>query len=208
MTGEPEGFAPVGRRAADRPLLSRSAIVAAARQILIDDGLEGLSLRRLATQLQVTAPALYLHVRDKRDLLQAVADAELERLIEMFNGDAPDVPPLELIRRRGHAYVDYAVTNDQLFCALFLRQPELTSEPWEGQQPLATKAFEVAGEPVHRAIALGQLRDIDPNLAATAMWAVMHGVAALLVGGPPLDQEVRDRLAETAIDAAIAGLAP
>jgi AcrR family transcriptional regulator len=197
----------MGRRPADRPLLSRSAIVGAARAMLVEQGLEGLSLRRLAQQLRVTAPALYLHVKDKRDLLQAVADAELETLIDRFHDAGADTEPLECIRRRSLAYIEYAVENPQLFGALFLRQPELTSEPWEGQQPLAAKACEVAGEPVHRAVAAGQLRAIDPTLAATTVWAVMHGVAAQLVTGPPLDPAIRDQLATTAIDAVIAGLA-
>ncbi|MDQ1403551.1 MAG: hypothetical protein QOG03_1867 [Actinomycetota bacterium] len=174
--------------------------------MLITEGLTGLSLRRLASRLGVTAPALYAHVRDKRDLLQAIADVELEGLIDRFHEAGEDTEPLECIRRRALAYVAYAQQNPQLFCALFLLQPELTSEPWEGQRPLASKAIEVAGEPVHRAVSNGQLRSIDPQLAAATVWAVMQGVAALLVTGPPLPRDVADRLAVTAIDAALAGL--
>ena len=59
----------------DRPLLHREAIVAAARELIVADGLEALSLRRLAARLGVTAPALYAHVRDKQDLLRAVAES-------------------------------------------------------------------------------------------------------------------------------------
>jgi AcrR family transcriptional regulator len=175
--------------------------------MLVEHGLDGLSLRRLASVLGVTAPALYLHVRDKRDLLQAVADTEFEGLIDRFHRAGGDDEPVECIRRRSHAYIDYAVENAQLFRALFLRRPELTSEPWEGQEPLAAKTFEVAVEPVHRAIRAGDLRPINPELAATTMWAVMHGVATLLVSGPPLPEPVGDHLAATAIDAALAGLA-
>ena len=42
----------------DRPLLQREAIVAAARELVSTKGLEALSLRRLAANLGVTAPAL------------------------------------------------------------------------------------------------------------------------------------------------------
>ena len=62
---------------ADRPPLQRETIVEAARDLIITDGLEALSLRRLAGQLGVTAPALYAHVRDKQDLLRALAEVRV-----------------------------------------------------------------------------------------------------------------------------------
>jgi AcrR family transcriptional regulator len=42
----------------ERPLLRRDAIVDTAREMIRAGGLHGLSLRRLASQLGVTAPAL------------------------------------------------------------------------------------------------------------------------------------------------------
>lgn len=59
-----------------RPLtatLDREALVLAAFALLEEDGLEGLSMRRLATSLRVQAPALYWHVRDKAELLGLMA---------------------------------------------------------------------------------------------------------------------------------------
>lgn len=64
------------------PALDRDRLIAAAFALLEEDGLDGLSMRRLAARLGVQAPALYWHVEDKADLLglmardiYAVADA-------------------------------------------------------------------------------------------------------------------------------------
>ena len=54
--------------------LTRDAVVDAAVDLLGEVGLEGLSLRRLARELGVSAPTLYWHVADKRTLLDHVAD--------------------------------------------------------------------------------------------------------------------------------------
>jgi len=54
--------------------LTRDAVVDAAVDLLREVGLEGLSLRRLARELGVSAPTLYWHVADKRTLLDHVAD--------------------------------------------------------------------------------------------------------------------------------------
>lgn len=55
--------------------LTRDQVVQAAVCLLDDVGLEGLTLRRLATTLGVSAPTLYWHVKDKRALLDLVAEA-------------------------------------------------------------------------------------------------------------------------------------
>jgi TetR/AcrR family transcriptional regulator, tetracycline repressor protein len=54
--------------------LTRDDVVDAAVDLLAEVGLEGLSLRRLARELGVSAPTLYWHVADKRSLLDHVAE--------------------------------------------------------------------------------------------------------------------------------------
>ena len=58
-----------------RTTLSRDAIVAAALELLDADGIDGLSLRKLAARLGVGAASLYWHVKDKDELLDLAVDA-------------------------------------------------------------------------------------------------------------------------------------
>jgi AcrR family transcriptional regulator len=67
-----------GAPARGRPVLTRDAVVARALEIGTEEGLEAVSLRRLATELGVTPMALYRHVRDKQDLINAMAEVVLE----------------------------------------------------------------------------------------------------------------------------------
>jgi AcrR family transcriptional regulator len=60
-----------------RYLLTRRRIVRAALEVIDRDGLAALSMRRLAGDLGVTPRALYRHVSDKDDLLQAVCEEAL-----------------------------------------------------------------------------------------------------------------------------------
>ncbi len=55
--------------------LTRDQVVQAAVDLLDEVGLDGLTLRRLAAELGVSAPTLYWHVKDKRALLDLVAEA-------------------------------------------------------------------------------------------------------------------------------------
>jgi len=56
-------------------LLTRERIVAAATDLLDEEGLAALSTRRLALRLGVRAPSLYNHFATKDELLEAIADA-------------------------------------------------------------------------------------------------------------------------------------
>ena len=57
--------------------LERQNIVETALVLLEGEGLEGLTMRRLADALQVQAPSLYWHFAGKQDLLDEMADALL-----------------------------------------------------------------------------------------------------------------------------------
>ncbi|MFC5747203.1 TetR family transcriptional regulator [Actinomadura rugatobispora] len=56
-----------------QPLISRSAAVAAALRIIDTEGLDALSLPRLARDMKVSAPSLYHHFEDKSAILAAVS---------------------------------------------------------------------------------------------------------------------------------------
>ncbi|WFE40456.1 TetR/AcrR family transcriptional regulator C-terminal domain-containing protein [Micromonospora sp. WMMD998] len=61
-------------RARRKPPLTIERIVDAAVDLLDRDGVDGLTMRRLALRLDVTATALYWHVRTKDDVLDLAAD--------------------------------------------------------------------------------------------------------------------------------------
>ena len=61
-------------------LLTRQRIVEAASALVDAEGLEAVSVRRLATELGVQGPSLYNHFRTKAEILDAVADAVVARI--------------------------------------------------------------------------------------------------------------------------------
>ena len=77
--------------------LTRDTVVARALEIGTEEGLEAVSLRRLATELGVTPMALYRHVRDKQDLINAMAEVVLEG-IDATVGLRPDMTWTERMR--------------------------------------------------------------------------------------------------------------
>src|SRR6201982_1385077 len=59
---------------AERPRLSKRTVTENALKLADADGLDALTIRKLAQHLGVTPMALYWHFRSKEDLLEGVAE--------------------------------------------------------------------------------------------------------------------------------------
>jgi AcrR family transcriptional regulator len=76
--------------------LSRERILAAAVGLADRDGVESLSMRRLASELGVVPMALYKHVANKDELL----DGMLDIVVAEFDAPRADLPWKEAVRER------------------------------------------------------------------------------------------------------------
>jgi TetR/AcrR family tetracycline transcriptional repressor len=70
--------------------LDRDTVLETALRLVDEVGLDGLSLRRLAKELGVQAPALYWHFPSKQDLLDHLAVAAMKR--DGLDSDRPPEP--------------------------------------------------------------------------------------------------------------------
>ncbi|HKW72760.1 MAG TPA: TetR family transcriptional regulator [Candidatus Dormibacteraeota bacterium] len=87
-----------GRERKKRRGLSREAIVARALEIGNAGGLDAVSIRRLAQDFDVTPMALYRHVKDKQDLVNAMTELIMEG-IDLTAGFRPSMTWTERVRR-------------------------------------------------------------------------------------------------------------
>jgi TetR/AcrR family tetracycline transcriptional repressor len=110
--------------------LTRKAIVEAAVRLLRQDGLDALSLRKLAAELNVSAPTLYWHVNSKRELLDLVAD-ELVRGQEERQHDqpAPGQPWWEWLHARAEVMFDALVGTRDAPRVVAGNRPSIESLP-------------------------------------------------------------------------------
>lgn len=93
-----------------RPSITRDAAARAALSIVDADGTAGLSLGRVAAALNVRAPSLYNHFRDKAEIL-----AEVARIVVLDSGRVPDPEP--------GRWREWLVAETTLFRRSLLRHP-------------------------------------------------------------------------------------
>jgi AcrR family transcriptional regulator len=78
--------------------LTKAGIVQAALDLLDEAGMDGLTVRALASRLGVQAPALYWHVRNKQALLDEMATQIWRQVGDVMAGLPGDLPWRELMQ--------------------------------------------------------------------------------------------------------------
>jgi len=72
----------------DRPPLTRDRVIEAALRLMDEEGLEAISMRRVARDVGVEAMSLYHHVADKEDLLAGVVERVMAEFVVPATPDA------------------------------------------------------------------------------------------------------------------------
>ncbi|MFD5177816.1 TetR/AcrR family transcriptional regulator [Nocardia sp. NPDC058379] len=164
-----------------------SALVRAAVELLEEDGAADLSLRAAARRAGVSTAAPYRHFADRDALLSAVAAVGYRDLAEQLVAASPAPSTSEDLAAIAVAYVRFALARPALFRVMF-------SDPCDPTSPERVAATTAIHEYV-RAIVRQVFPDGDEDSLATAMWALVHGLAFLYLHGKfdadALDDRVR-----------------
>lgn len=190
-----------------RAPLRRESIVTAARAQIAADGLAAMSLRRLASSLGVTAPALYAHFASKDELLTAVAAEEFSELIGALESSTSGrADPIERLIAQSHAYVDHARRHPEFVELVTVFRPGLIPQPAAPELAMASRSFELSSVAVQDAIDAGLLREQDPLMVGLTLWAAVHGVATVLASRPNLGDDYESALVDSVVQSVVRGL--
>jgi AcrR family transcriptional regulator len=182
------------RKERDREAL-RTRIVEAARDIVSDEGLDALSMRAIAERIEYSPATIYLHFRDKDELVREVVLAGFERMNEYgeeeFAKLGEEVNPTEQHRAMGRAYARFALENTAYFRVMF-ELPSVAQAPCpadceemrdEGRDARAGQAWESMVSNIQQAIDAGLFRMPSAERAAVISWGLIHGLTSLYLSG-------------------------
>ncbi len=155
---------------------------------------EALSLREIAREAGVSATAVYRHFPDKQALISALCREGGERM-----GAAQAAAQAAAGGGRGgfdavgRAYVRFALANPSLF-RLMMTSPQ-TGNELDGAEGKISSGMQLLRDNVAR-FAVEGASDADRRVKAVQAWALVHGLAMLMLDGQvPVD----DSLIEAAI---------
>lgn len=171
----------------------RTLILEAARDILSEEGLDGLSMRAIADRIEYSPATIYLYFRDKNELIRDVVLAGFQRMHvcmreELACAGGP-VNAAEEFAVLGRAYARFALENTAYFRVMFelpsVPQLECGGFPEEnrGVADPDGKPFDLVVSTVEEAMREGTVSFRSAESGALFGWGLIHGLTSLYLGG-------------------------
>jgi AcrR family transcriptional regulator len=156
------------------------ALLATALEIISADGVEGLTLRRVGSEVGVSRSALYRHFDDKAALVARIAADGFrllhETLMRVRANAGPDAR--DTLEVMAAAHVHFAQANPSHYATMFAGHLEDARAYPEVVQQSDAALGELV-DVIRDAQRRGYLGPGDPIAIADVMWALTFGVARL-----------------------------
>lgn len=176
---------------------TRDAILEAAEELLVEEGYERFSMRRLAARCGYTPPTLYYYFDDKPGLVDALLELRLGELVDALRAVEAASDAVDSLRGVFRAFADWGTRNPTHYALLTVHRQRAE------ELPVAEEARVLLQEPVEALELAGRLL-IDVETAKQSCWVLVHGLISLRSSRP--DVEWSPDLGVRSLDAMIQGL--
>lgn len=179
---------------------ARRAVLDATEAILLEDGIEEFSIRKLATRCGFTAPTIYHYFGDKDGLIDALLEERFSRLLQRIRRVRLCPDPIENMREHARAFLRFGHSNPAFYQLMM-------SGARDGQERTvraAEQTREIMSGPLEALASAGRLATDDLDAARQSLWALLHGLISLQIGNP--SHPWSKNLADVALDAMLRGL--
>ncbi|GAC1379877.1 MAG: hypothetical protein NVSMB48_04630 [Marmoricola sp.] len=158
---------------------ARLAIITAAGEILSEQGTQGLTLEAVAERADVVVQTIYNRVGGRAALILAVTERAVEEnRVYVDPAYESDAAPIDRIRAALSAYVRFATEKPHQF--RIVTSPPDDADVLALVDDLITFHMQHLAQAMGEAIAAGTITaDLDPEVAATALWAMSSGILSL-----------------------------
>jgi AcrR family transcriptional regulator len=160
----------------------KNALIKAGTEILSEEGVAGLSLRKVAARAGVSHSAPYAHFSDKQALIAAISTEGFRQLNARLSSisDTCQAEPARLLLEVAFAYVQFALDSSAFFKLMFSGVLEKEKD-YPDFVAISKASFQLLVALVQRCQQVGLIRPGDPDVLAVSIWSLVHGFTALLL---------------------------
>ncbi len=185
----------------------RRALLDAARGLLVEEGYNNLSMRKIAGAVGCSATSIYLHFESKDTLVHALIDEGMESLharLEAAEAKAPN-DPLARLDRLARAFVAFGLENPEVYEVMFTLHPARMARYPAEKYRRARRNLDRFAAVLRAGAAEGTFDVDDPDVAASVLWTGLHGAVALLIARRVDVRIDRDAYVDAVVRHAIGG---
>jgi AcrR family transcriptional regulator len=159
---------------------SQIKILTCARDIFLEKGLNGMSMRAIGTKVGISATAIYRHYTNREALIyQVLLEGHKVFATYMFSSlDGRD--PIERLSLCGSAYLKFAMDQSKYYEMLFLTAIPLGKHPIPEELVRKDQAnYQFLLDRVQECLEAKLIRADDAKAVSMAIWAQCHGLITL-----------------------------
>jgi AcrR family transcriptional regulator len=173
---------PIDRREREKQILRRK-ILDVSRQLFAEQGYDAVTMRTIATAIEYSPRTIYLHFKDKEDLIRELCREDFQTFGEGLAALTSIQDPLERLRAIGQGYATFAMEFPHHYRLMFMNPPPMEEPACDGASKgnPEVDAYALVRATVQEALDAGLLRPehTDADLVAQVVWSGLHGVMAL-----------------------------
>lgn len=193
----------VERRARQREE-TRSQIVDAAREIVMNEGYRALTMRRIAEAVEYSPAAIYQYFENRDAIAIAISSEGFVQLLEAFTPARAVKNSRARLEAIARAYVEFGLRNPATYRLMFMEDAEITRAVLEEPDPEdpSTQAYLALIEPLTMLAQSGAIDapdDASIRAIADTFWVSLHGVVSLKLTCPSFPQTPVEPLIATTL---------
>ncbi len=184
---------------------TRAELLAAAHELVRNEGYDGLTIRKLAEKVGYAPMSVYSYFSDKQAILEAVAQDTFEKLAKYVDGHESG-DPMVALRHGLMEYAAFGMDNANEYRTIFMTEKahEHSDEKFE-ELRRTNPAYAGLLRCVEEGIAAGHLKG-DAEAIATILWTVVHGAISLMLTFRKFPFGEPMKYVGTIVDLTLAGL--
>lgn len=150
--------------------------------MLVEEGFGKMSMRKIASQVGVSATSIYLHFKNKDDLLLELIDTSIARLSDKLENQLRDFDnPVQKLQKLAESYIEFALNNPQEYEIIYMvRSEEMPKFPKKKFRQVR-KIYELLADIIEQGRRQGLLEVKNSITSAYTFWAQLHGVASVII---------------------------
>jgi AcrR family transcriptional regulator len=176
----------------------KNKILAAASEILVKEGYENLSIRKIARLIDYSPGTIYHYFKDKSEIVSHLAEQGYGKILKKM-GEIPldEENPEKTVIKAFKAYIDLALESPLEYRAILLSDIEEIREKIEILAEGISKkrkSLSMLQQLIELGMTKGKFRPVDPELTAQIIWAATFGLLTRLLVEKNVSPEQKERL--------------
>lgn len=162
---------------------TKETILSNTLKVFLKDGINGISMRKIASMSGISATAIYRHFQDKTELMQELIRSGFDQFFRILKKAEKEKDPVLRFLLLIQCYKEFAIKNINYYELIFMKKDELGFKVLPSEfKGKAEVSFHYLVQ-VSTEYVKAKKRDEDPYTFSIYVWAHLHGFVCLYIVG-------------------------